>query len=146
MHSVSPAVRYSRIAAYTFTLLCVACTGNQQGNEAANGGGSPAPTPIAAPIDGIGRDALAAFAQTTWTQILSSECYGCHHSGGMAQRMGSGFIFMDKNLPNSLAHNLAIARAMAALDSNLFLLKATMQVGHYGGQVIDPNSAQYTML
>ena len=145
MRNVSKVVCYRRIAAYMYALVLVACAGNQQ-HDSVVASGVATTTHASAPIDGVGTDALAAFSQTTWGQILSPQCYGCHHGGGMASRMGSGFIFMDKNLPNSLAHNFATARAMAAADSNLFLLKPTLQVGHYGGQVIDPNGPQYKMM
>ena len=129
-------------------LLDAGCSGNFTPPSA---GESPysqgtGPSKGASPDVASSKCAEILFAGTVWNDVLAPRCSGCHLENGFAQQVGSKFHLPDRRQPNYMADNLASFRQFAAMDSNgtsYLLAKATNRVTHQGGEVLDPNGAEY---
>ncbi|HYX36753.1 MAG TPA: hypothetical protein VE954_26900 [Oligoflexus sp.] len=89
---------------------------------------------------------LREFGQTIWAPIVAERCYGCHQSGGVAQKFGARLVFRNQIEADSLNTNFQNLRSMALDPSDVLLKKPTLQVSHYGGEVLAIDSPEYVEL
>ena len=123
------------------------CVGNNLPANATPKVTAPVPTPPGISPDVINsKCAEILFAGTVWTNIIGPRCAGCHLQDGFAQQVGAKFYFPDRRQPAYMAANLAALRQFAVPDSTglpYVLAKASARVAHQGGQVLDPNGAEF---
>ncbi|MDQ3232660.1 MAG: DUF1588 domain-containing protein, partial [Pseudobdellovibrionaceae bacterium] len=89
---------------------------------------------------------LREFGQTIWAPIVAERCYGCHQSGGVAQKFGARLVFRNQIEADSLSTNFQNLRSMALDPNDALLKKPTLQVPHYGGEVLAIDSSEYSEL
>ena len=145
----------TRIAALALIALCAACgedkapggggannaLNNTNNNNAANN-----ETPY---VPGDCVDEQTFFKAQVWEPILATRCVGCHNESGVAAQSRLKLIAADT--PEALKHNLEVTAALAKEDANgqsILLRKpsGTHAMGHVGGAIIAPDSADWRAL
>jgi hypothetical protein len=112
-------------------------TSGATGDVEADEGGVTAPT-CEAEEDFYGRG---------WPEVFAA-CATCHVAGGVSG--GTRFVLQPATVPDAVHYNFGeVARASRGLLEGgrpLLLLKPTNEIGHGGGQVVEPGSARHAIL
>ena len=144
--------RQLRTTALACLLTCcilpgvASCVGNAPVSGASNANDS---APGTNPDVINSKCAEVLFAGTVWSNIIAPRCSGCHLENGYAQQVGAKFTVPDRRQPGYMATNLANVRQFAATQvggAPYLLAKASAQVAHQGGEVLDPKGAEYAAL
>lgn len=92
------------------------------------------------------RDFLATEA---WKGVLESNCLSCHGPGGIAEAQAAKFTLKPAAYPGFLEANLAELEVLSKTSfdgTSILLSKATGNLEHGGGAVLQEGSAEYELL
>jgi hypothetical protein len=87
------------------------------------------------------------FRKEVWAPFMSTQCFGCHNSGGAARH--TKFVLQAHDVPGYMEANLATVASIARLQvdgESLLLLKPSGQVEHGGGTQLVVGDESYEAL
>jgi hypothetical protein len=89
------------------------------------------------------------FVSEVWAPVMGQVCIDCHGPGGIAQAAGASFQLLPPGYPGFLDANFDAVKAIAKLTydgKSVLLRKPSGELGHGGGQVLNPDGPEIKAL